>query len=212
ARVQETPARHEVYEGIDASDSTRQIVEKSKQLFANKIEQSLALIDPLVIDTCARVLIDGRKIVLTGIGASALIALDINRKLIRSGLNVQFNCDYHTQLVQASLLQPGDVLMAISARGETDEVVEGIQLAREGGAQTIAITRYGKNKVSQLVDYVIPYSYTEVHEKLGMVTPQLLQMIAFNVLFFKINALVSPESMSKALRTVWQRRQQGGAS
>ena len=205
SRPQKESARQEIYEGISASDTARQMIEKSRQLFASKIDQSLDLLDPQIVDTCAQLLIDSRRIVLVGIGTSALIALDINHKLIRSGLNVQFNYDYHTQIVQASLLQPGDVLLAVSARGETAEVVEALGLARQRGAQTIALTRYGKNKVSQLADHVIPYSYTEAHEKLGMVTPQILQMIAFDILFFRINSLVSPESMSTALRTITQR-------
>lgn len=212
AMPREGETSHEIYEGIEATDTTRLIVEKSKRMFTSKIEQSLDLIDPQTIDACAKLLIDGRKILLVGIGTSALVALDINHKLIRSGLNVQFNYDYHTQLVQASLLQPGDVLLAISARGETSEIIEAIELARDGGAQTIAITRYGKNKVSQLANHVIPYSYTEVHEKLGMVTPQILQMIAFDILFFRINSVISPDSMSKAMSTIRNSRQQGDAS
>lgn len=212
AMPREGETSHEIYEGIEATDTTRLIVEKSKRMFTSKIEQSLDLIDPQTIDACAKLLIDGRKILLVGIGTSALVALDINHKLIRSGLNVQFNYDYHTQLVQASLLQPGDVLLAISARGETSEIIEAIELARDGGAQTIAITRYGKNKVSQLANHVIPYSYTEVHEKLGMVTPQILQMIAFDILFFRINSVISPDSMSKAMSTIRKSRQQGDAS
>lgn len=211
SRPQKEHPHQEIYEGIEAGDTTRQMVEKARRLFVSKIDQSLDLLDPQIVDTCANLLINGRKIVLVGIGTSALIALDINHKLIRSGLNVQFNYDYHTQIVQASLLQPGDVLLAVSARGETAEIVEAINLARERGAKTIAITRYGKNKVSQLADFVIPYSYTEVHEKLGMVTPQILQMIAFDILFFRINSMVSPDSMSTALRTIDKRPQKGGA-
>ncbi|WP_299996331.1 MurR/RpiR family transcriptional regulator [uncultured Cedecea sp.] len=202
AKPDSAVVRQEIYEGIEAGDSTVQIVAKSKLLFTKKIEQSLDLIEPEVIDTCAQLLVNARRIVLVGIGSSAFIALDMNHKLIRCGLNVLFNYDYHTQLVQASLLRPGDVLLAISARGESEEVIEALSLARNNGAQTIALTRYGKNRASALAEHVIAYSYTEAHEKLGMVTPQILQMIAFDVLFFKINSLISHESMQTAMSAV----------
>ena len=42
-----------------------------------------------------------------------------------------------------------------------------------------------------------------------MVTPQILQMIAFDILFFRINSLMSPDSMSTALRTINKRQQKG---
>ncbi|WP_434584760.1 MurR/RpiR family transcriptional regulator [Klebsiella sp. R390] len=207
AKPDSAAVRQEIYEGIETDDSTAQIVAKSKRLFTSKIEQSLDLIEPEVIDACAHLLVNARKVVLVGIGSSALIALDMNHKLIRSGLNVQFNYDYHTQLVQASLLGPGDVLLAVSARGESEEVIEALTLARNGGAQTIALTRYGKNRASALAEHVIAYSYTEAHEKLGMVTPQILQMIAFDILFFKINGLISHDSMRTAMSAVDKHQQ-----
>ncbi|NVD05631.1 MurR/RpiR family transcriptional regulator [Vibrio sp. JPW-9-11-11] len=193
------PSTQSVYAEIESSDSTQAIIDKSKNLFTSKIEQSLSLIDTDTIERSAELLLKANKILLSGIGASALVAADINHKLIRSGFNVQFNLDYHIQIVQASLLKKGDVLLVVSARGNTQEVLTAIEKARANGAKVIALTRYGKGKVAQLSDFVIPYSYTEEHNQLGMVTPQLLQMIAFDILFFKLNTLTDKVSMNTAL-------------
>ncbi|CAH0528133.1 HTH-type transcriptional regulator RpiR [Allocatenococcus thiocycli] len=193
-----------VYAEIESSDSTQTIIEKSKNLFTSKIEQSLSLIDTDTIERSAELLLKANKILLSGIGASAVVAADINHKLIRSGFNVQFNLDYHIQIVQASLLKKDDVLLVVSARGNTQEVLATIEKARANGAKVIALTRYGKGKVAQLSDFVIPYSYTEEHNQLGMVTPQLLQMIAFDILFFKLNTLTDSVSMNTALDSLRQ--------
>ena len=193
-----------VYAEIESSDSTQTIIEKSKNLFTSKIEQSLSLIDTDTIERSAELLLKANKILLSGIGASAVVAADINHKLIRSGFNVQFNLDYHIQIVQASLLKKDDVLLVVSARGNTQEVLATIEKARANGAKVIALTRYGKGKVAQLSDFVIPYSYTEEHNQLGMVTPQLLQMIAFDILFFKLNTLTDSISMNTALDSLRQ--------
>lgn len=193
-----------IYAEIEHCDSTRLIIEKSKSLFTSKIEQSLGLIDAETIDCCANTLLGAKKILLSGIGTSALVAADINSKLIRSGFNVQFNQDYHIQIVQASLLKKEDVLFAVSARGDTPEVLAAIDKAKTNEAKVISLTRYGKGKVAQLSDFVIPFSYTEEHNQLGMVTPQLLQMIAFDILFFKLNMLTDSASMSTALNSLGQ--------
>lgn len=193
-----------IYAEIEHCDSTRLIIEKSKSLFTSKIEQSLSLIDAETIDCCANTLLGANKILLSGIGTSALVAADINSKLIRSGFNVQFNQDYHIQIVQASLLKKEDVLFAVSARGDTPEVLAAIDKAKTNEAKVISLTRYGKGKVAQLSDFVIPFSYTEEHNQLGMVTPQLLQMIAFDILFFKLNMLTDSASMSTALNSLGQ--------
>ncbi|SKA68808.1 MurR/RpiR family transcriptional regulator [Enterovibrio nigricans] len=191
-----------LYQEISSDDTTETILSKSKQLFTDKIEQSLSLVEPDIIDQCAEVMLSSGKIVLTGIGASAIVASDINHKLIRTGLNVHFNSDYHSQIVQASLLTGKDLLIVISARGETPEVITAIEKAKEAGAKVIALTRFGKGKVALMSDYVIPYSYSETHEQLGMVTSQLLQMVAFDVLYFKLNTLIDQGKMSKALRSI----------
>ncbi|WP_367989319.1 MurR/RpiR family transcriptional regulator [Vibrio sp. NTOU-M3] len=191
-----------IYAEIGADDSAKQIIEKSKHLFTNTIDQSLSLIDAETIEQCTDIMLSANKILLAGIGSSALVAADINHKLIRSGFNVQFNQDYHTQIVQASLLKANDVLLVVSARGNTQEVLTAIEKARENGAKVISLTRYGKGKVAQVSDFVIPYSYTENHTQLGMVTPQLLQMIAFDILFFKLNTMTGCTSMHKALDSI----------
>ncbi len=198
----EQTAVSSVYAEIEHSDSTRLIIEKSKSLFTSKIEQSLGLMDAETIDRCAKTLVEANKILLSGIGTSALVAADINHKLIRAGFNVQFNQDYHIQIVQASLLKENDVLIAVSARGDTQEVLAAIDRARANGAKIISLTRYGKGKVAQLSDFVIPFDYSEEHTQLGMVTPQLLQMIAFDVLFFKLSTLTDSSSMSTALSSL----------
>lgn len=196
--------RQSLYAEIESQDSTQAIINKSKSLFTSKIEQSLSLIDCETIDHCADLLMRANKVLLSGIGASALVAADIHHKLIRSGFNVQFNLDYHMQIVQASLLKKNDVLVVVSARGNTPEVLAAIEKASAKGAKVIALTRYGKGRVAQLSDYVIPYSYTEEHNQLGMVTPQLLQMIAFDILFFKLNTLTDSDSMNTALSSLNQ--------
>lgn len=204
AQSQHVSPRHNqsVYDDIQSSDSTRDILAKSQYLFTSKIEQSLSLIEADTIEHCAELLVHADKIVLSGIGSSALVASDINHKLIRSGCNVHFNPDYHTQIIQASLLKCNDVLFVISARGNTQEVLTAIDKAREAKAKVIALTQYGEGKVAQQADYVIPYSYTEEHSQLGMVTPQLLQMIAFDVLFFKLNTMTDSANMHKALSSI----------
>ncbi|WP_087024082.1 MurR/RpiR family transcriptional regulator [Thaumasiovibrio subtropicus] len=195
----------ELYQTLDKADSTPELIAKSKSLFTSGIERSLDLIDPDVLDLCAEKIIRSGKVVLIGIGASALVAAEINHKLIRIGINVQFNVDYHSQLVHASLMKADDVAIIISARGNTKEAIMALESAKEAGASVIALTRYGKDKISQMADWVIPYFYNEQHSQLGIVTPQLMQSVVFDVLFFKITAMMGDDvahPLSKAISTV----------
>ena len=199
---QKMPPKSGLYQDLTQYDSTQQLIDKSKVLFTNRIESSLGLINANVIDQCADKIISANKVVIIGVGASALVAADINHKLIRNGINVHFNSDYHTQLVQASLLSEKDIIIVISARGNTKEVIRALESGKESGAFIIALTRFGKDKVAQLSDLVIPYYYNEEHAELGMVTPQILQMISFDVLYFKIISLRGNKPLLKAINTI----------
>lgn len=193
-----------LYQNLTVSDSTQSLIDKSKQLFTNRIDSSLSLMNAGIIEQCAEKLIVANRVVVVGVGASALVAADINHKLTRSGINVHFNPDYHTQLTQVSLSSEKDLVIFVSARGNTKEVLTALESAKEVGATTVALTRYGKDKLAQNCDYVIPYYYHEEHAELGMVTPQILQMISFDVLFFKMTALLGHgnKPLIKAINTI----------
>ena len=53
----------------------------------------------------------------------------------------------------AALLKPGDVVLAISYSGETQETYLAAKAARERGARIITITQAGGNRLSRLADY-----------------------------------------------------------
>lgn len=67
-----------VYASIETGDSTAQIIEKAKHLFVSTIEQSIGLMDAESVEQCAQQLLKANKIALAGIGASAIVAADIN--------------------------------------------------------------------------------------------------------------------------------------
>ncbi|MDR3100347.1 MAG: SIS domain-containing protein, partial [Paraburkholderia sp.] len=59
--------------------------------------------------------------------------------------------DAHLQRLYAGLLEPGDVAFAISQSGRSVEVNESIQIAKERGATTIALTNAG-SRLAWVVD------------------------------------------------------------
>ena len=75
-----------------------------------------------------------------GVGSSGITAEDMKNKLMRIGYRVNSTSNNHFMYMQATLLQPGDVAIAISHSGASPETVQTLKLAREAGARTIALT------------------------------------------------------------------------
>ncbi|OAT26918.1 MurR/RpiR family transcriptional regulator [Proteus myxofaciens] len=187
-----------LYGNLEKTDTTKQIISKTGNLFTTAIQDSLALLDADVIDALAKNMVSAKRIVLFGIGASAVVASDIFHKLIRVNKNTLFSPDLHAQLAYSANLSSEDMAIAVTARGNTTDINRMLKSAKNEGCLTVALTRFGQDEATRLADYTLPYFYDEQHSQLGVITPQVLQMIAFDVLFFKYLTQVS-ESAENAL-------------
>ena len=63
-----------------------------------------------------------RRIIVTGIGASGLVAQNFARKLLKIGFNAVVERDMHALLATVQALSPNDLLLAISYTGERREL------------------------------------------------------------------------------------------
>jgi RpiR family transcriptional regulator, carbohydrate utilization regulator len=82
---------------------------------------------------------------------SGLVAQDAALRLLRLDIAASAFTDAHLQRLYAGLLEPGDVAFAISQSGRSVEVNESIQIAKERGATTIALTNAG-SRLAWVVD------------------------------------------------------------
>ncbi|EKT61739.1 MurR/RpiR family transcriptional regulator [Providencia burhodogranariea] len=180
-----------LYGNLSRNDDTAQIIAKSGQMFISTIEKSLELLEPAIVDAVAQKIVDATRIVLFGIGSSAIVANDIFHKLTRVNKHALFSTDLHAQLSYSANLTKDDFVIAVTARGNTADINSMLKLAHESGCTTVALTRFGQDEASRLADFTLPYFYDEQHSQLGIITPQILQMVIFDTLFFKYLTLAN---------------------
>lgn len=183
-----------LYGNLSRNDDTAEIIAKSGQLFISAIEKSLELLEPAAVDAVAQKLVEANRIVLFGIGSSAIVANDIFHKFIRVNKSALFSPDLHVQLSYSANLGDGDLAIAVTARGNTPEVNRMLKSAHDNGCTTIALTRFGQDDAARLADLILPYYYDEQHSQLGVITPQVLQMVIFDTLFFKYLTLTNEDA------------------
>ncbi|QAV23450.1 MurR/RpiR family transcriptional regulator [Proteus hauseri] len=189
-----------LYGNLAKTDTTEQIIVKTGHLFTSAIQDSLALLDANTIDVLAQNMVSAKRIVLFGIGASSVVASDIFHKLIRVNKNALFSPDLHAQLAYSANLSSDDLAIAVTARGNTVDINRMLKSAKKDKCLTMALTRFGQDEATRLADYTLPYFYDEQHSQLGVITPQVLQMVAFDVLFFKYMTLVNEQAERALLK------------
>lgn len=107
-----------------------------------------------------------------GIGNSGIIALDAQHKLFRFGMPTTSYTDTHTMAMAATVLKRGDVVIAISASGRTTDIVGGVEIALESGAQVIAITA-GDSPLARMATVAL---YADVPEDPEIYAPMISRL------------------------------------
>ncbi len=122
------------------------IINKAKQVFDIEIEGLEQVRDHLdgefikLIEACCKVLDNGGKLVLSGVGKSGHIGKKIAATLASTGTPAVFLHPVEALHGDLGILQSKDILLAMSYSGETDELIALLPAARRLGVPIAALT------------------------------------------------------------------------
>jgi RpiR family transcriptional regulator, repressor of rpiB and als operon len=154
----DTSIRDEMQEDFDYSDDNQTILEK---VFFNSIvglQDTLAVMNRQELSNAISALKNippNGKLVLVGVGGSGILCEDFQHKLLKIGIFSILFRDSHMQLMSASLLKKGDVVLGVSHSGTSKDVINIFKLAREKDATTICITNHVKSPVTEFSTIVL---------------------------------------------------------
>ena len=118
-----------------------------------------------------------------GVGASGIVAADLQQKLHRIGRVAFSYPDAHLALTSAALLRPGDVAIGISHTGTTIDTVDALAIARRSGATTVAITNAPRSPISRQADHVLLTAARETTFRSGATASRLAQLTVVDCVF-----------------------------
>jgi DNA-binding MurR/RpiR family transcriptional regulator len=124
-----------------------------------------------------------RRIDVVGIGASGLVALDLQQKLHRIGLMAFGWTDAHAALTAVALTGPSDVLVAISHSGTTTDVLEPVALAAGRGATTVGLTNFGGSPLAAAAGVVLTTAARELPLRSAATASRIAQLAVVDCLF-----------------------------
>ena len=132
-----------VHSSVRPEDPTSEIAAK---VFDNTVSALIKCrneVNPQAIDQAVELLSTARRIEFYGLGNSGIIAADAQHKFFRFGIPTVSYADSHIQIMAASVLSRGDVMVAISNSGRTVELLSAVDVALATGASVVAITASG---------------------------------------------------------------------
>ncbi|AKU11171.1 transcriptional regulator, RpiR family [Azoarcus sp. CIB] len=135
-----------------------------------------------------------------GIGNSGIVASDAQHKFFRFGIPSVAYSDPHTQGMAATLLEEGDVVVAISASGRTPEIIRACELAREAGAEVIAITASG-SPLARAATVLLAADVPEDPDVYAPMTSRIAHLAIIDVLSVSVALVSGPELIKRLERT-----------
>ncbi len=137
------------------------ILERAREVIDIEIEGLAAIRDSLstsfeeLVERCAAVTGRGGKLVLTGIGKSGHIGKKMAATLSSLGTPAIFMHPVEARHGDLGMLQDGDLLIALSYSGETEELLVVLNPAKRLGIELVGITASAQSTLGKMCDLVV---------------------------------------------------------
>lgn len=142
-------------EQISENDNEQTIVSKVFKANITALNDTLLSVDPALIEKAANTILASDQIVFYGNGGSGIVAMDAHHKFLRTGLKVSVYTDNHLQLMSIAQLTKKDAIVIVSHSGSNLNMINLLNIAKENGIKTIAITSFSKSPVGEKADITL---------------------------------------------------------
>jgi arabinose-5-phosphate isomerase len=117
---------------------------------------------------CAQLLIECPGLVwITGVGTSAAVGMRFAHVLTDCGARSMFLSPSDGLHGHTNIMRPGDVLVAMSRGGESQEVTQMVSIATQLGVKTIAFVHNIESSLARSAQYLLPIRSPQEYELMG---------------------------------------------
>lgn len=174
---------HPLNEKINKTDHAGDIFQKVCDDIYCSLEKTKTMLDGKSLSKCCKSILASNNIVIFGLGNSASIAMDAAHKMFRLGLNAHAFTDNHMQAIAASHTDKNSVVICISHSGRTKDVVQAMQIAKENGATTVAITNFEKSPIFKVSDIILHTVSDETNYRILGLSSRIAQLAIIDTIY-----------------------------
>ncbi|MGE5601680.1 MAG: MurR/RpiR family transcriptional regulator [Nitrososphaerales archaeon] len=146
----DTPrAEPRLYEGLSPTDSVSTILDKVAYHNIQALTDTKRQLNLSEVVRAVEAIERANLVLFSCMGSSSLAAEEGLMRFSRAGKKCWLFRDQNFQLLTSAIVDPGNVVIAISNSGRSRAVVECARLAQERGAETIAITSFQNSPLTR---------------------------------------------------------------
>lgn len=167
---------------ISPDDTADIVVDKIFKENINTLQLTYSAISAHRIEEAAKLLGQAKRIMVFAIGESHAVAIDLQHKLMRLGLPAFAYTDNILQLMASVNTQEGDVVVAISHCGDSEDVVEAAKRCRGKGAKVISMLSAPKSPLGKISDVALTTVSNETQFRINSISSRIAQFTIIDCL------------------------------
>ncbi len=191
----------EVSGDIDVHDSLSDVVAKVVANETLSISDTSTTLNIEQLAKAVELINHAHRVDSFGIGASAIVSMDLQQKLTRIGQTALSWSDTHAAWTSAVTLTPTAVAVAISHSGRTPEIVRYLSSAKDAGAATIAITNFADSPLTNHADVTLTTAARETPFRSGALGSRIAQLMVIDCLFVGVTQARYEQAKSAIKKT-----------
>lgn len=189
------------YEEVRINESIHSITEKVFRLAAGALQDTLEDLALEALEQAVELLDSCRHLHVAGFAVSNALALDAYFKFTALGLTCVHTADSHLMAISAAHMEPGDCLLAISASGESTDVIEYGREARNRRARVIALTAVSTSTLAKVADVALVTSTRELNYQTDVLSTRVAQLALLDALFLALAVKRGDERLTSLARS-----------
>ena len=143
------------YESIKKSDEPFMVLRKVFDRTVASIKDTANAVSAAEFQRAVDAVVSAGDLMFCGVGDAGIVATEACQRFVRAGHRAVAHLDFDLQLIAASQLSSGDVLVAISHSGKSRSVLEVVKVARGQGATVVAISNYPAAPLAKRADVLL---------------------------------------------------------
>lgn len=175
-----------VHQAVQEGDDLETILKKVFSANIRAMEATLNVLSIKELERAISAILSARQLQIYGVGGSGPVALDAQHKFMKTGIPTVAYIDSHMQAMSASILEPNDVVIGISASGSSKDIIDALTLAKKRGATTIGITHYAKTPMDKVLDIKLSVSSEETFYRTESTSARIAQLSIIDALYIGV--------------------------
>ena len=187
---------------LSQHDTPETVKDKVFNATVQELIQARDRLNIVNLQSAVQALVNARRIEFFGFGASGAVAKDAYHKFIRLQISTGATSDPHMQLICASMMEKGDVIVAISQTGRSKELLHSIKQAKKKQVTIIGICP-NNTTLAEYCDYPLAIEADENTDLFTPLTSRIVHLTVIDVLATCV-AIHKEPALSQQLKSIKQ--------